>query len=156
MTAMGARGKKTTGGNAMTFFPDMRLSINKVKKDSDERILQVEKSKCQAMPWTECSVTIRHNLGLDRLDSLITVAISKGYIKPSGSWMKMKLGTEDRSIQGRDNLVEFLRTNATERSELCTLLGVSNFEPRDYLVRTRIGDTNDNVEDGDGADVESG
>lgn len=147
MTAMGARGKKTTGGNAMTFFPDMRLSVNKKKKDGDERIVQVIKSKCQAMPWTSASIWIKHNLGLDRMESLISMAIIHKMIVTGGAgWMTLSFIEEDKKVQGRERLADYLITHDAERDLLCDLLNVDPFKPRRPLVRCRLGQDPDTEE----------
>ncbi len=139
MTPMGARGKKTTGGNAMGFYSDMRLSINKVKKDSDDRVLQVTKAKSQALPWTETTITIKHGVGLDRLESLISLAIADGFITTGGAgWMTLHIG-EAKKVQGRANLCSLLVQDEDVRAALCKLINIPNFEPRARLIRQRIG-----------------
>jgi len=139
MTAMGARGKKTTGGNAMTFYPDMRISINKLKKDSDERRVTIVKSKCQALPWTEANITIRHGIGLDRTASVISLAIQEGLITTGGAgWMELNF-FKGKKIQGMANMIDFLSDEPDARKDLCTALKIDDFEPRKPLVRKKIG-----------------
>lgn len=140
MTPMGARGKQTTGGNAIAFYTDMRLSVNKVKKDSDDRSVVVVKAKSQALPWTECTISIKHGIGLDRLASVINLGITDKHIVTGGAgWMTLAFW-EGKRIQGMNKLCEFLREDNDARKALCDALGIPEFTPRTMLVKKVVGD----------------
>lgn len=143
MTPMGARGKKTTGGNPIVFYTDMRLSVNKESKDGDERVISIVKAKSQALPWTEANITIKHGVGLDRLESLISLAIEQGHIVTGGAgWMTLNIDKAQK-VQGRDKLCKLLIENEETRNHLCKLMDVTPFVPRTMLIRKKIGDANE-------------
>lgn len=140
LTKMGAFGKKSTGGDAVAFFSDMRISINKISKESDEREVQVVKSKCQAVPWTSANIHVKHGLGIDRLESVISLGVAANFIQTGGAgWMTMNWANmpeeASKKVQGREKLTELLYNNTVLRESLCSALGVQPFTPRLSMLK---------------------
>jgi recombination protein RecA len=132
LTPMGAFGKITTGGQAVPYYSDMRLSINRPKKDKDTREITVIKSKCQALPFSKCEIDIRHGYGLDRVASVITFALEQGHISKGGSWYELTYLNGDKpvKIQGDDNLVSHFHDNIEQFHLLCDAVKVKRFTPK--------------------------
>lgn len=143
MTPMGARGIKTTGGNAIEFYTDMRLRLFKPAKDKDDRILQITKSKSQAIPFTEASICISHGIGLDRIQSVLNYAIDYGVIGTGGGgWLTWQNSlNEEVKIQGREKFATMFLENESIRNDLCKQLGIESFMPRTPFIRKTIGGT---------------
>ncbi len=111
----------TTGGNALKFYASIRLDIRKAGnlKDGDEQYgvrakVKVVKNKLAA-PFTRAEFDIIFGEGISMLGEIIDIGTDAKIIQKSGSWYSYG----DRKLgQGRDNLVELLRSDAQLRDEI--------------------------------------
>jgi len=113
ITPMGAFGKKSTGGEALPFYSDVRLKVERVSQKADERKVTVVKSKMQAIAGDSCIIQIQQGMGLDRLYSCIQVGVTKNLISISsnGTHAFNIPGIEPFSIRGKDNISPYFEEN---------------------------------------------
>ena len=137
ITPMGARGTITTGGRAIRYYARLRLKILPIPGDGKENLRKVQIVKAQgaARAEDEVEISIKWGIGLDRVDSLITMGLAQKHIVAAGAWLQIPaIGLK---VQGRNNLSENLRSDAGARASLCDLLGVAHFDARYPLSRKR-------------------
>jgi len=105
-----------TGGNAMKFFPAIKLKFRAkelIAKDSEFIALKMEiktlKNKVSS-PKVEGEAILYFDRGFDRISELAALAIAKGIVLQSGAWITYG---EDR-IQGYVKFVEYIKQNKLE------------------------------------------
>ena len=131
LTRMGAFGKITTGGQAMKYYPSLRLEIkthgHNTEADQFKRTLRVAKSKCQAPVFTEVDFYLGQGIGIDRISNLIQKGLEEGVIVKSGSWFSYN---KENLAQGLKNTSALLFENKTLRDNICKDLNIKSFIPR--------------------------
>ena len=102
----------TAGGRALKFYATLRLDIRRIAtlKEGEVAIgnrtrVKVVKNKVAA-PFREAEFDILYNEGISREGELIDIAVDKGVIQKSGTWMSFG---EERIGQGRENARLFLK-----------------------------------------------
>ena len=105
----------TTGGNALKFYCSVRLDIRRIGaiKKADEVLgsqtrVKVVKNKL-APPFRMAEFEILYGTGISREGELIDLGVKENIVEKSGSWYSYR---GDRLGQGKENVREFLRTNA--------------------------------------------
>jgi len=113
----------TTGGNALKFYSSVRMDIRRIgaiKKGDDvlgnQTRVKVVKNKV-APPFKKAEFDILYNEGISKEGELIDLGIDLGVVQKSGAWYSY--GSE-RIGQGRDNVREFLKTNAATAAAIET------------------------------------
>jgi recombination protein RecA len=111
----------TTGGNALKFYSSMRFDIRRIEslKENQEVIgsrvrVKVVKNKL-APPFKQAEFDIYFKQGISREGELIDLGVEKGIVEKSGAWYSYG-GT--RIGQGRENVKEFLRNNASVAGDI--------------------------------------
>ena len=105
----------TTGGNALKFYCSVRLDIRRIGaiKRADEVLgnqtrVKVVKNKL-APPFRMAEFEILYGTGISREGELIDLGVKENIVEKSGSWYSYR---GDRLGQGKENVREFLLTNA--------------------------------------------
>lgn len=105
----------TPGGRALKFYASVRLDIRRIEaiKKAEEVIgnhvrVRVVKNKV-APPFKHTELDIIFGKGIIGAASLLDTAVAENLIEKSGSWF---IYQGERLGQGRDNAVEFLKTNS--------------------------------------------
>lgn len=128
MTQMGARGYKTTGGDAIDFYCKLNIEMNRAKSVSqlmeDKYIplkIKVHRTKLGDQSWTEIDSYGYQGKGIDKSAELVHLALEKGMIRKAGSWFKqtcdLETGeayeTKDQPTIGQtiESAREFVRAN---------------------------------------------
>jgi recombination protein RecA len=111
----------TTGGNALKFYASVRAEISRIGalKDGDQVVgnktrVKVVKNKL-APPFKEAEFDIRYGLGIDWAGELVDDGVMAGTIEKAGSWFSLD---GERLGQGRETVVQLVRSNADLRSRL--------------------------------------
>lgn len=111
----------TTGGNALKFYCSIRLDIRRTGalKIGEEVVgnktsVKVVKNKVAA-PFKKAEFDIVYGKGIDRDGEIIDKADEFGIIEKSGSWYSYG---ESKIGQGRENAIEFLRSNPSIRQDV--------------------------------------
>lgn len=104
----------TPGGLALKFHSSVRLDIRKIAtlKKGENVIgsrtkVKVVKNKL-APPFREAEFDIIYGEGISKLGELVDIGAEHGIIEKSGTWYSFK---DERIGQGRDAVLEFLKTN---------------------------------------------
>ncbi len=104
----------TPGGLALKFHSSVRLDIRKIAtlKKGENVIgsrtkVKVVKNKL-APPFREAEFDIIYGEGISKLGELVDIGAEHGIIEKSGTWYSFK---DERIGQGRDAVMEFLKTN---------------------------------------------
>ncbi|MDD0824518.1 recombinase RecA [Mannheimia sp. AT1] len=102
----------TTGGNALKFYASVRLDIRRsgVVKDGDEVIgsetkVKIVKNKV-APPFREVQFDIMYGEGIARMNELLILAESNGFISKAGAWFSYN---GDKIGQGKNNAIKWLK-----------------------------------------------
>ena len=116
--AIGNAGITTPGGSAMEFYPSLRLRLRRADpiKEGEQEIgfscrCQVVKARYSRNRLVTSWAIIYGDEGISTLRAIVTVAMSQGLIKQSGSWFQL-LGT-DMKWQGMSKMIEALRADVT-------------------------------------------
>ncbi len=111
----------TTGGNALKFYSSMRFDIRRIEslKENQEIIgsrvrVKVVKNKL-APPFKQAEFDIYFNQGISREGEIIDLGVERGIIEKSGAWYSYGGA---RIGQGRENVKEFFRNNASVAGEI--------------------------------------
>jgi recombination protein RecA len=104
----------TPGGLALKFHSSVRIDIRRIAsiKKGDTIIgsrtkVKVVKNKL-APPFKIAEFDIIYGEGISQLGELVDLSVDKGIIQKTGSWYSYE---DDRIGQGRDTVIEFLKTN---------------------------------------------
>lgn len=105
----------TTGGNALKFYSSIRIEVRKIEsisKSADEIIgnrvrIKIVKNKV-APPFKKIELDMLFGEGLSYYGSILDAAIKYDMVNKSGSWYSYR---DEKIGQGRDNAIQFLRTN---------------------------------------------
>ncbi|MCQ2975575.1 MAG: recombinase RecA [Bacteroidales bacterium] len=111
----------TTGGNALKFYSSLRLDVRRVGqiKDGEDVIggrvkVKVVKNKV-APPFRKAEFDLMFGTGISAIGELIDMAVEMNIVKKSGSWFSYG---ENKLGQGRDAVVNLLKTNAELSAEI--------------------------------------
>ncbi len=112
----------TTGGNALKFYSSIRIEVRKIEsisRSADDIIgnrvrIRVVKNKV-APPFKKVELDMFFGEGLGYHSSILDAAIKYELIDKSGSWYSFK---EEKIGQGRDNAIQFLKSNTDITAEL--------------------------------------
>ena len=111
----------TTGGNALKFYPSVRLDIRRIGaiKKGDEITgnqtrVKVVKNKVSP-PFRMAEFEILYGEGISREGEIIDYGVELELVEKSGSWYSYK---NDRIGQGKENVRDFLRANPEISSEI--------------------------------------
>ena len=111
----------TPGGRALKFYSSVRIDIRKIEtlKNGTEQIgtrtrAKVVKNKI-APPFRQAEFDVMYGTGISREGELLDLAVKLDIIQKSGAWFSYG---ETRLGQGRDNVKEFLKSNAELSAEI--------------------------------------
>lgn len=112
----------TTGGRALKFYSTMRVDVRRVeslKGTGGEFIgsrtkVKIVKNKV-APPFKTAEFDIMYGEGISRVGEVLDSAVSLNIVKKSGAWFSYN---GERLGQGRDNVKNLLKTNATLCEEI--------------------------------------
>lgn len=111
----------TTGGRALKFFSSMRIEVRRIGAVKDGEVvignrtkLKVVKNKLAA-PFRETEFDILYGEGISKEGDLIDLAVTKGVIDKSGSWLSF---AGERLGQGKENVRQSLKENAELRGRI--------------------------------------
>ncbi|MFC1708909.1 recombinase RecA [Candidatus Omnitrophota bacterium] len=104
----------TTGGRALKFYASVRIDLRRIAtlKVGDEVIgsrirAKIVKNKV-APPFKIAEFEILHSEGLSKIGSVLDMAVTKGVIQKSGTWLSFE---NEKLGQGREAARSFLREN---------------------------------------------
>lgn len=123
----------TTGGNALKFYASIRIEVRKIEaisKSADDIIgnrvrIKIVKNKV-APPFRKVELDMYFGEGLSYHGSILDAALKYELLEKSGSWYSYKA---EKIGQGRDNAIQFLRTNTDITSDLDVALRALMFPP---------------------------
>lgn len=111
----------TTGGNALKFYASVRIDVRRtgsIKRGEEvignETKIKIVKNKV-APPFKIAELTIMFGEGFSIFGEVVDYGVKAGIIEKAGSWYSYagnKIG------QGRDNSIEYLKTNKELGAEL--------------------------------------
>lgn len=111
----------TTGGNALKFYPSVRLDIRKTSqiKDGDVAVgnrvrVKVVKNKV-APPFRMAEFDIMFGEGISKIGEIIDIGVEHNIVKKSGSWFSYG---DTKLAQGRDAVKQLLIDNPELSEEL--------------------------------------
>ncbi|MEN2827044.1 Protein RecA [Mannheimia haemolytica] len=111
----------TTGGNALKFYASVRLDIRRsgVVKDGDEVIgsetkVKIVKNKV-APPFREVQFDIMYGEGIARMNELLILAESHGFINKAGAWFSYE---GEKIGQGKNNAIKWLKEHPEVASKI--------------------------------------
>lgn len=133
----------TTGGNALKFYASVRLDIRRISsiKKGEEVIgsqtrVKVVKNKV-APPFKQAEFDILYNQGISRVGEIIDIGVQLNIIDKAGAWYSYN---GDRIGQGKDNVREFLRENASMAKEIETKIREQLTTDTGKLTRAMTGE----------------
>jgi recombination protein RecA len=113
----------TTGGNALKFYASVRLDIRRAAaiKNNDQVLgnrtrVKVVKNKL-ASPFKEHEFDVLYGVGISKMGDLLDLGSDLGIIDKAGSWFSYQ---GERIGQGREQALEFLRTNTAKATDIET------------------------------------
>lgn len=125
--AMYGNPNTTSGGKALIFYSSVRVEVSKVSqsevKDSSGGVVghtikaKVVKNKV-APPFREAQVALNFQSGVDRVDELATMGLTKGLIEQSGPMYKFG----EKKWKGKVELMEALYNDTALRDALTTAI----------------------------------
>ncbi|NLA92799.1 MAG: recombinase RecA [Spirochaetales bacterium] len=116
----------TTGGNALKFYSSIRIEVRRIEaisRSADDIIgnrvrIKVVKNKV-APPFKKVELDMFFGEGLSYHGSILDAALKYDLLGKSGSWYSFG---EEKIGQGRENAINFLRTNVDITQDLDTKL----------------------------------
>ena len=116
----------TTGGNALKFYSSIRVevrSIEAISRSADDIIgnrvrIKIVKNKV-APPFKKVELDMYFGEGLSYHGSILDAALKYELLEKSGSWYSYN---NEKIGQGRENAINFLRTNVDITQDLDTKL----------------------------------
>jgi recombination protein RecA len=127
----------TTGGNALKFYASVRIDIRRIGsiKDKEEVVgnqtkVKIVKNKV-APPFRTVDFDIMYGHGISREGEIIDIATKLEIIEKSGSWFSYG---DKRIGQGRENVKQFLKDNASISSEIIERIKKSSVKLADQLI----------------------
>ncbi|MDD3998270.1 MAG: recombinase RecA [Sphaerochaetaceae bacterium] len=112
----------TTGGNALKFYASIRIEVRKIEaisRSADDIIgsrvrIKVVKNKV-APPFKKVELDMLFGEGLSYCGSILDASLKYELIEKSGSWFSYN---GEKIGQGRDNAINFLKSNVDIQQEL--------------------------------------
>lgn len=105
----------TTGGNALKFYASQRFEVRKIEtmdNGDEDAVANKVRIKCVknkvAPPYKKGEFVIYFGKGIDKIDSLLSVAVNLEVIDKKGAWYAYG---EEKIGQGADNVRKFLEAN---------------------------------------------
>jgi len=115
----------TTGGKALKFYSSVRLDVRKKDAVKDGGVIignktavKVVKNKL-APPFRTAEFDIIFGQGISKEGSLVDLAIEKGILAKSGSWISFN---DEKIGQGRDKVITLLKSNPDLYNEIEALV----------------------------------
>ena len=115
----------TTGGKALKFYSSVRLDVRKKDAVKDGGVIignktavKVVKNKL-APPFRTAEFEIIFGQGISKEGSLVDLAIEKGVLVKSGSWISFN---DEKIGQGRDKVITLLKSNPDLYNEIEALV----------------------------------
>ena len=115
----------TTGGKALKFYSSVRLDVRKKDAVKDGGVIignktavKVVKNKL-APPFRTAEFEIIFGQGISKEGSLVDLAIEKGVLVKSGSWISYN---DEKIGQGREKVISLLKTNPELYQEIEALV----------------------------------
>ncbi len=115
----------TTGGKALKFYSSVRLDVRKKDAVKDggviignKTVVKVVKNKL-APPFRTAEFEIIFGQGISKEGSLVDLAIEKGVLQKSGSWISYN---DEKIGQGREKVIALLKTNPDLYNEIEALV----------------------------------
>ena len=115
----------TTGGKALKFYSSVRLDVRKKDAVKDGGVIignktavKVVKNKL-APPFRTAEFEIIFGQGISKEGSLVDLAIEKGVLQKSGSWISYN---DEKIGQGREKVIALLKTNPDLYNEIEALV----------------------------------
>ncbi len=115
----------TTGGKALKFYSSVRLDVRKKDAVKDGGVIignktavKVVKNKL-APPFRTAEFEIIFGQGISKEGSLVDLAIEKGVLQKSGSWISFN---DEKIGQGRDKVITLLKSNPDLYNEIEALV----------------------------------
>ena len=116
----------TTGGNALKFYSSIRVEVRRIEaisRSADDIIgnrvrIKIVKNKV-APPFKKVELDMYFGEGLSYHGSILDAALKYELLEKSGSWYSYN---NEKIGQGRENAINFLRTNVDITQDLDTKL----------------------------------
>lgn len=116
----------TTGGNALKFYSSIRIEVRRIEaitRSADDIIgnrvrIKIVKNK-MAPPFKKVELDMFFGEGLSYHGSILDAALKYEMLDKSGSWYSYN---EEKIGQGRENALNFLKTNSDITADLETRL----------------------------------
>lgn len=116
----------TTGGNALKFYSSIRVEVRRIEaisRSADDIIgnrvrIKIVKNKV-APPFKKVELDMYFGEGLSYHGSILDAALKYELLEKSGSWYSYNT---EKIGQGRENAINFLRTNGDITQDLDTKL----------------------------------
>lgn len=127
------------GGNALRFYPDIRLRMKKAYKGDLEREEETANGKQKSRFGAICSIWAEKNryarpdiplnlaiifgLGINNSYAYYDRLEYDGAIKKSGAWFEVKFGNFNEKINGMAKVIEFIENHRKEVKEYINSIG---------------------------------
>lgn len=121
----------TTGGNALKFYSTIRMDVRKIEtisKGADEYVgnrirVKIVKNKV-APPFRKVELDLMFDEGISYTSGILDAALRYNLLEKTGSWYSMN---GEKIGQGRDNTLNFLKSNPDLLAEIDSKLRVLMF-----------------------------
>ena len=111
----------TTGGKALKFYASVRIDVRKTEALKNGAEVYGAHTKCKVVknkvspPFKVAEFDILYGSGISKSSEIIDMAIQLGIISKSGAWFYYG---EDRLGNGKDNVRQYIESNAEFMAEL--------------------------------------